>query len=412
MKIYDYAVELSFDDYYENENDILFSSGTFNGLLRYSKKDNTINYVQAFGKEAKRKVALHHKVYYYNKKLFFMPDHSSAIHVYDIDEDNIKEIPVELEKGKKYRGIDSFRDGNNVYIFYGYIHNPCVVLNLETETIEMIDGVYACFPDEISDRSAPIFLSSFVRKDDVVYGAVWDSGYVFKYSLTGRQGTIIDVRDAVKSLSGLAIDEAGVFYFAERGKDAIVSYKADDGSVTIYESDWLVSAEKEKNGNDLQMIYCNLLSVNDKILLIPNLGHQIFCLDKNLKKVVHYADLPSDFEDIEDSREKWRRFYHAKIMTDTIKIFPCRANMVIDIGIENGTVSGVGYALTKEWLRTTYAKEFHMKSLEAKLCGKKVKETETMGVEELILYTINSKEVGNEEKEGKVGSAIWNMTRE
>lgn len=121
------------DSAWYEDDQIWVSSMEFNGLYRYSIKDDKINYIGSFPNEENQSKRLHSKTIKIKKEIYFLPDWSKYVHVYNIETGIFSAYEVGI-KGRT-------GSGNGIYykekIYFVCSGTEIMVCSIDTTTKEI-----------------------------------------------------------------------------------------------------------------------------------------------------------------------------------------------------------------------------------------------------------------------------------
>lgn len=394
---------ISFGGFYDTGEKMIISNTAFNGLLKLDKKSRTGEYLQAFPEDIEIKQGMHHRVYYNNGLLFFAPDNANGVHIYNIETNELKFIPIIFDKSNKKRCIDSQRIGNMLWLFYGYANNPIVKFDMITYEISLFWGVYNELPDDIKNEKGLIFNSTLARNGSEVFGVVWNSFYVIKLDLISEKVEVISLKGYVKRLSGVAYLN-GILYFTQFSSQNVIGLDLREKKIFVYKPKINLELDEKKA---FDCFYSNIISSGEKIILIPNSGRNILYVNMEKSDISILGTLPEQCLDIPDERRPWRRFYNFDATDERIVLYPNGANMMIDIDIKNKIVTGNLFRMEKSWMEKEYHKIIVENYIKRIVSHCPIQESQRITVEDFAEYVENSNIISIKFEENNVGKTIW-----
>lgn len=341
---------LSFDGYYEIDDDTYLSSSCFNGLVCISKKSGEIKVLKKFTVGPVFSRLLHHKIIKYNDELIFIPNYSHGVHIFNIESKEIDYVLVKKDKWENYRCVDAIVWNGKLWMIMTYIENAIVSMDLDSHEIEYHSDVYSPLKSILTNANEKVFWTELYKQDYMLYGAVDNKGYVAQINIKDLSMRLIKI-DPENHFVDIALSRNKLFMTEYKSKDIVVF---DMNSGNHYKI-------KTKNLNDCtcneDMYYSNIVSNNDRVFVIPNCGYDIWeVMDNGL---LSYSKLPEGFKDIkEDFRSTWKRFYCTDFKGNIIELYPNRSNMMIRIDTNNGSCVGHVFDMSPKWLDEEYQIEY------------------------------------------------------
>ena len=316
---------VSFDGVYDDGETYFISSGSFNGMLNYNKKDSTIEYVTSFQNQEPYQGGLHHKVYKYEDNLVFTPNNAKGIHIYDTKHKKMYFHKLFGTDEIRTRCIDALLVEDKLWLFFAYAEKPVVIFDLNTYEIKYFYGIIEKLPMDIRERKLQIFWCPMAKHREIVCGAIWNTSYIVKINMITQQVELCNVGEAHRGLSTLAYDGMN-FWFARLRDTSVYKWNEKDNEIIEYESlDFL---------DDEVFIYNNIICEHGQVLVIPNKGKKLLCVDEKEKKILEYCSLPDSFAEFADIRKTYRRFYDYDVINSVIRLFPANANMMVEVDVE------------------------------------------------------------------------------
>lgn len=393
---------ISFDGAYDTGNELYVSSGTFNGLLKVDKSTMTAQFLESFTGESKIVLGLHHKVYGVEDKLYFVPDNADEIHVYNLEEKWIQKCPIDIPESNQIRCIDSFLIDNKIWLFYAYADNPIVIFDVKTNDIEYLYDINDYLPNEIKERNLPVFWSVFSKCGNQIYGVIWDSPYVIRVNVENMEIEVYSVEKQANRLSGIACMGEKI-YLTELYNQNIVLWNIFENTFQRFTA----FGELQLNEN-MELVYSSIIAVDEQIILIPNSGSKILMLDEESNKIVEYASLPDGFKDLEDERKSWRRFYSYDFLGDRVRLYPSKANMMLDIICSKRIIEGYEFDLDQEWVENKYYNVV-VESYLKESVTESISEREGVGLKEFVEYLDKYKSMS--ENKYVCGERVWEYVK-
>ena len=345
MNKYLYSDIVSYDDITYIDKVGYASSATFNGLLAI--ENNEAKIVCTFPGERISKITLHHKQYFYNNKIFFMPDHAKSIHIYDLSDKTMRMVQFGNIKGYEdpVRGCDSYLLHDKVYVFFEYKNNPVLVFDLKSERI--IDMFSLSIPSDLGVDNSPIINTPLSKMGDFFYAATWGRNCILKICVENKKNEIIRV-DSLRNRRLSQVCAVGNDKFYITTPEGEIGYCYSNGK-NEWNVDWVNSIESKNE------TFCNIIYYHGNPYLIPNgrsNGSGFYKIEGN--KVRKITLFPDEYDMCDDKRKTWRSYFSWTIKKDILTLCPYRANMRLSLDLTNNTVNSSVVRLSKEDYRKVY----------------------------------------------------------
>mgnify|MGYP002516734881 FL=1 len=342
---------LSFDGLIDNGKESYLSSACFNGLIEIDRESGSVRMINKFPKENAFMYLLHHKLCKHGNKIIFTPDHAKNIHVMDMDSNDM--ICVDFKGGYSgaARCIDSYVWDNRLWLFFSNKGMPVTSMDLSTYEIRHYPELTESLETIVKDEDQVIFWAELWKDRGQAYGVFYDSGYLVHIDLTCRKTEIIPAVPEGKRMTGAAV--AGeTAYLTERDSYEVTAYSLADGSTRTYAPEHSLNLAKGTG-----YVYSNIVAANGKILLVPNFDNRILCIKDD--RIAFFCHMPKGYRDIEeDGRNSWRRFYSTQRCGNVLRLFPAKANMLLDIDLKEEKAEGRSYKMPSGWMDTGYYRDY------------------------------------------------------
>ena len=342
---------LSFDGLIEVQDKIYFSSSCFNGLVEVDKKSTIARIVKRFPQENIFMYLLHHKIVKNGNELIFTPDLARVIHVVDTLSMEISSIEFRKKINYDSRCIDSYVWNGKLWLFFSNRKTPVTSMDLSTHNIEHYPQLTESLEQISKDENSVIFWSALWKDQGQIYGILYYSQYVVHIDLVHMKTEYFYVAPAERKLADIAIN-GNIAYLTEFDSYEIILYSLTDGGIQKCVPDYLSDPVE-----GIGYMYSNILSEKGKIILVPNHGDDILCVQNN--QIIPFCSMPEGYQDMEmDGRATWRRFYSSESNDGLIRLFPARSNMLLEINVKEKKAEGRSYQMPSEWLNTGYYTDY------------------------------------------------------
>ncbi len=240
---------LWFNDFYLDEDRIIFSAGNFNGLYEYFISEKKLNFLGNFKDENLFGKQLYGKVHQYKDKLVFTPLSAENIAVYDMKSKTFASVPLPIPKnscGFECKFTNSIIYGNQFFLFPGYV-SYIVEYDLEKDRLIVHDDWYDAYIRMWGKESDFLFGFDMVAIQNAVYLASIQHSGLFKYYLDENKYEFIEMPGKSGYVCTLSYD--GKFFWC--GMDDGKLLKVDCSGKVIQELDTLTAYGLEKGRTDL-----------------------------------------------------------------------------------------------------------------------------------------------------------------
>ena len=391
---------ISFGGAYDAGDFLYASNGLFNGMLKINKQTQKAEYTDRFFGESLLKQGLHHKVYRYKNELVFTPDNAVELHIYDLDCNKMQSYPLNIDTSKKSRCIDSFFDGEKIWLFYAYAEQPIVIFDLRNHTQEVFGGIADVLPQEIKERQTPMLYSKLEKVGRKIYGAVWGSPHIIEFDMDLQKTEIYTLENKETKLTGIAFD-GEVFWLTELDCAMVKSWHPHGETENISAPDVLTEAKG--------LVYCNIVCHDGKVFLIPNCGENIFCVDKENSRLSIFCKFPENMQGFTDVRKTWRRFFNFDIVEDNIlRLYPAGATMMVDINVDTAEAQGYSFVLDDSWDDEKYMREIIFSHIDEETAQRYLPEAKEVDLHVYLEYVEKTERDKADMLGDGIGKRIWN----
>ncbi len=205
-----------------NDSDIWFSSMTFNGLYRYCIKEKKTDFIGSFPKEKHNEWRLHGKALKVDEEIFFLPNRSRYIHVYDIKRQQIFTYDMK---------INGRINCKNAVLYKGSIYfvseNPEITLcqiNIETKQIKK-------YVIDLNDYKGGICPDEVILNGKLYLACVCKN-IVIEYNLDSKTYRLYKISKSFQGFGTIAYD--GKFFWFSDSKN-ILKWNKGTESVESFE---------------------------------------------------------------------------------------------------------------------------------------------------------------------------------
>lgn len=372
MSIIDKSI--SYKGYYENSEYIYFSNEIINGLFRWDKNNKKMTFIDHFMGYSPMEELLHQNVYEHGGVLFFMPDKSKGIHTYDLSSG--KQEYIDILAKSDGRCIDTYRIGNDVYLFFSTCQIK--VFNLNNLKLSSLDIDFNV-PADLK-KASPILWTQFAKQGYDVYGIAWKNSYVVHINLYTYEIEWINYKNEM--FSGICIIDNMLYCTAHCTQD-LFSYSIGEGKWKVIE----VNLLDVEYVNSHMLIYSDIFVKNNKIYMVANRENAVVLMDEHgIQKLIKFSD---DMKDISlDKRCNWRRFWgHHVDEVGNVVLLPASANETAVIYSGDNSFTELKYEIDGEWFDSNYEKTFIFPYIEDEIKnGMVLKENDKVSLDSFLKF--------------------------
>lgn len=256
--------KITFEDFSEVGNDILFSAFNRNGIYRYKKNKEELKCVKLFENYDISMMRLFGCQSVLNNKVYFAPFVSNEFYEYDNLSDTIRNITPSEQiycPGESY--TISFSTDESVY-FVGF-NCPYILRYVPRNDIwsKIVVNEQAL---NVTNPNKVYFIKGYVRIGDFVYIPFGRSNVIIRLSTKDDSYEVINIGEGSYCYSDLAFDENRKLYLAPAlFNQPIVSYDIHTGEVKEYKYE---SPYEMKAWNSSYFNW-RIIAEYDKVWLFP-----------------------------------------------------------------------------------------------------------------------------------------------
>lgn len=256
------------------EDQLFFSDNLFNGLFK-STFDSNINkaeYIGKFNDESDSVRLLHKKAIQYQDVIIFIPNRGTSIHVFDVNKGSLKAYRI-VQQGDNNNSIsDGVIIDNKLYIMPGNLLQPISVLDLRDYTLQTIDFRIKELLS-ITDRSPKgQFFWKAICMGKKIYMAIINTNEIISFDVETEQFEIMRINESILFNS-----------VYKAGENMLIS--TVNAGVYLWDSKKKEMHEIIKDNDESNTVYFIQEYTNNKFIIIPDLGGDIFSLSCNKDNV-------------------------------------------------------------------------------------------------------------------------------
>ena len=195
---------LVFESCIKVENNIWFSSGSYNGLYRYNLCDKRTERVLSFPNERQKQGYLYYKICKYQQKLIFIPCWANYLSIFDLESKKLKQIEIP-HFSKQNKAYSDFMEGivyRDLLYVIGYTYPGIIKVNLKTYEIKKVYVV-----KESAKSSEGIFFGSRVTNiDNFLYIPCCYKNAILRYDMNTDNITFFEIGEKSNQYSQIVKD--------------------------------------------------------------------------------------------------------------------------------------------------------------------------------------------------------------
>lgn len=376
------------------QDKLWFFSGGFNGLFSIDIHDFHVSFEQKLpALDEKTQWAYSGCIHcIYEDKIFFFPYNCKYILNYNVEDKNIQAIPIDTMDGTNTyltAGIEKYNE--DVWVFPSALAQGVFKLNLNTQKLERsnelgkaLEGV-----ENIYNFGNIIRLSNSI----IVILSGWHSiigiDLQSKNRVFCKQFEEIDIwaiRYDGNDFWLLLYDSTDVYKWDQK-EDKLEKYQ-------LLQEDWI-------NGKGVP--YCNMIFMENRIILLPCSLQYIMCIDKEKKTISKAVEYPKAFRFF-DALTRWPAFSgYDFIEKYKVLLYPLRGNMLLIYDTERNQIEGKELAVTEEQV------PYMSNVIQQKLCQENgiLYETDILGIDLLDWIADQNQKNVNSVKKEQIGNKIY-----
>lgn len=270
---------LWFNDFVIDNDDIIFASGSFNGLFRANFKTGRSKFLACFPGEAMDGYHLYCGTYKYGNRILFIPAGGKQFLVYDMLNQSFEVIMFRDMNRKnepfRYKYHGSVQVGKYVYVFG---HSIPEILRVDMDNLKI--KLYEGWLDELykfgRKEEAPFFFEDVCAVDDSIF------------AVTGQNNSIIELDTKTDKIQIHSIGEKGSIYetLAYDGEYFWLTEQAKR-IVKVDKKNWSCQYKEIEKNNTIKYFVSSIVMQEMVWLRSDRLGNiiQISCKDFAIKEL-------------------------------------------------------------------------------------------------------------------------------
>lgn len=305
-----------------------------NALFKMDKTSKQIQWVCDFKQEVTFREAVYSRVVPYRNLLFFLPQNSFHISVYDKIQSNI--MTLDIECSNRCCGFGTAGhvvEENFLYIFSVFPGCLPVKVNMNTFSIEYIKE-WATLVQELYTGEYKYFINSVVQMDNRIFLGIYGTNRIIEFMPENNSYREILSLESTYEIGKIAGDGLSSLCVIPRLDGPIHVYNVSNGKMDRY---W----EHEKDE------YVNIYFTAKEILLIPRYGKVITIIDRK-DRAVKRLEIPVDDLFLLDASDN-RFFYTGMIKDDNIFLYPYRSKGIVVIDRKKDTIQMLDVMIDKDF---------------------------------------------------------------
>lgn len=246
------------------DNKIWYSSMRKNGLYCYDCISGKNELIALFQDELPYTYRLHCRAIYINERVYFIPDNAKKISVYEPVTNKIMYIENVILSENRYSTAAIY--DNLIYMFPRKLSSKIMILNTNDNSFSDLE-----LPVELEKD---IFAAEYVREDNTLFFACWNSGRIYSIDLSSKQQNVISLEMDSSGFSCILMEQNELWVASH---DRISCYSRTEDSFVIKKNINFecVFRHRNENGN---IQYINNSSVIKSERIYP---FQIGYMDRN-----------------------------------------------------------------------------------------------------------------------------------
>lgn len=284
-KISNITNQILFHNFAIKDDYLWFCNIQYNALFKMKVDTGKISFI-TFLPETENTFDLYSPLSFYKDLLIIAPRNGKSIIIYDTENNNIKEIKLDLKRLEDLNNINLFTSiyayKDSAFLFPG--RYPAIVkLNLHSFDVEYIDAWYKEIYPNIHDCGKVVFSTAYVDKKGICLLPMWQDGILMKFDMNDCSFSIDMV--GTDSYSNVIFDNDNI-YLAYKEKNLIDVIDSDKIKKTIEISvpNYIVESGFKK-----------IFLFNNNIYCFPMKSNMILKYDINTKECYSVKEIPAEF---------------------------------------------------------------------------------------------------------------------
>ena len=282
-------------------SDIFFITDKDYNFCKYSTEKNQISYQNEFSFDVSGKN--NPDMFIYGEKYIYAPSlNGKYLIVINVKTFDICSYSINANG-------DSWGNYAFIYFFKGKLYIFCkkipklIIFDEEENLIVEKD-----FPYEVSHGNA---------NNNDVWLLSSDGKRIISYNLKNAQISVCELSRKLNQIVCSEIEETNIFLLSYTG--------------TVYMFDTVEKRIKILIEPSFNMKVGRMIISKKRIIILPDLGDDIFFIDKNNGRIDKYSDYPADFKYI--GNEGWSKFHGCCKLDDMIYYFPRSSNYILCVNL-------------------------------------------------------------------------------
>lgn len=287
---------------------IYVSSMFSNAMYKYNTLNGVTEFIGYFPDEEKNVWRMHGKAQLVGNKIYFLPDRSSYVHIFDFQENNV--YSVDLQEEDRCTIENSLLVDNHIYFLIRNSMPKIGVLNTINNVVEKI-----MLPVEALELK---YASDFILVNYVIYFVSKTRNVIMEFDIKTRKFQLNNVIFSEKKGFGTIAYGRGVFYVSAENSILIWDRKNKAKQILKLPHEFGIKIKKDDRVlqlkgfedvfNNYQKPFTFSVACNDKILIFPMLANMIIEIDLNDNSLLQYRII--DEQENEETLLEYERITH------------------------------------------------------------------------------------------------------
>lgn len=210
----DFAILLPYD-VLSIKDQLLFVANEINAIVTVDRKTGAQRIWGGLPEEPLFSSLLVSRIISWRNKIVFVPMNAKKIWIYDTDGGTWEGLPIQNPslKGKFFQAV---LHGERLYLI-GCRYPSIVCLNLETNSLQYLNGVMKEIDRASHGRGIHYFRNSYVKKGEQLYMPSHKSDYLLELNLSTQKYRLIQMGEGHLSYAGIAWSRESFWLFPSAG---------------------------------------------------------------------------------------------------------------------------------------------------------------------------------------------------
>ncbi len=329
---------LSFWDAFEENNNLIVSNVSFNGIFKIDMSNYKSEFIMRFDKEFGIR-GLHKQVISYKDILIFIPELAENVAFLDKNTLRLEYTSIVLKDtiAGETKVAAAFVYKDELWLFPQYISQDIIIINLQTKTTKCNNLLKKIIRDNEIPVGYPMFATPILQENEV-WIPIKNTSYIIKIDFDTFETRIYSLLHSDFKINSIDFFEKK-FWITSTNSLNIMKWNPYNGEEHVYYID------VEWDGKSTP--FSRIIPISEEQCMILPAHTDSFLLKEDC--IIKSIQYPRGFHWVDDFKVNWTRCYSFKKKDKKIIILPSSGNMLLIYDTANQSMEGTVCRVPADW---------------------------------------------------------------